>query len=946
MSQPLILANQVNSVAQGDVPGTASDQLVCKSYLADISAYTIYGPKAGQGPDDSKIPVYSDFKFSLGATNTGVFDIVDNQARQIVYFAAKTPLNEISWFRAYRYSDNQRFVYDNEPLSVPGLNPSETIAYIINCGTYFLTVYTSQNRTLIIDTNASSAWREWAIAYDMTSVASGHTNFALVSTASGDRILGISMATNTTTLNVYNSALSLLRSQVVLTYSTDLDPTDRAGLGRTVATTQNYDSGSGYVPGYRAVSFAWNKFTETFNYVWTSFNPYKNANNQTIDSGYGLTVSWNVPSTWIESGTGTPTNLIPIKNGTYRYNLLSDSTWDTDTGGMTTSYTSYGQNVTINVDEYSGQTTWVVHGTWDTASTGTNNRINASVVVKSYGSNLAGVINNSFQEGIPDGSYWSKRLEWGMINGSTLIMQPTSTRYGSRWVTAPFSTTSFTSAATTNDTLKLSSSTAQIDVDQGASVPTIVQQNFNPRYLGSTSVGGTPVRYWCRPGYLIHTETVLPTNQLQYTPTTVNVPALPASLGSITLDGTGGFAVVWNGSTSSPVVFCVVYAPNRYQYIAKWSGGSWGLATATEQSMFAINEGNTNRTDTLNLNEVLGSGVLTQSGKYLYSISLPIVGNTAQYANIFDTVANTGNSVSMSQFQPTNVNNPGQYQDFFPTAGEFRSFGYSSTFGYYLWSPNHEDYAAVIVSSRNVETGTTITEQQWIDGSVTRPQKFASTQAATGLVAYMIEFPILLGGYVTTTPEVALALEPNAVNYIYVTKDPSDTTSVTTYVSTQLTPPSFSRLLVAAVTTNATDVVSSLSYSYDGSGLPNYPGNAGKTLSNDGTQLVWVEASGVVRTETASTSIVATDNIGAVILNAANLTATIPNDSEIPVGAKVTVYVGGSFTNNKIAPASGVSLIWMGGGGGTGIRTLAGYAVAELRKLTPTTWGISGQGIS
>lgn len=946
MPNPLIRAHELNSVKRDNLPGTYDDPLVCKSYVDNLS-YTIYGPKVGQSHDDSRVPIYSDFTFSLGATRTASYDTVDNQTRQVMYFSATSTTNVVSWYRAHRYTNNQRYVFDNEPLSVPGLNPGERIIGILNVSTYYITALTSTNRTLIISTEASSVWREWVIAYDVTSLGSGTTNFGIIETDSGDRIVRLSYDTTGFTLDVYSNSLTLLRSQTLLTYTTDIDVTDYLGQGRTVSRV-GMDDFKVYTTSGKADSFAWNKYHETFHVKTQAYKPYNNAAGGVVEFGVSLSIAWSIPLSWFESGTGTLTNLITPKQGGYRYHQLNDSTWDTDTGGMNTNvdggFQTYGACSSLSVDEFSGQLLYNNRGTWDTSTVGQHFRINPSAMIKTIGTNILPVVDLSYNYGIPDGSYWSKMMYSQMIVGSTMMMTATSTRYGGRWVSTPFSTTSFSSVTAPNDTLKFDSTQAILDIDHGVGVPAIVAANFAIGLFGTTVSGSTPTRYWAMAGAAVHTETVLPDGSPVYTPTTLNLPALPATIGSVTLRANQkGTAYVWNGSTTTPRVWCVIYATDNLQYVILWTGGSWTLASTSPQSMLAINTGNSSRNDTQNWNEVRGSGLLTASGKYLFTVTVPVVGTSHEFFTIYDTTTNGTETRDCSNLLPTGVNNPGQYINFQSNSNMYRTFGYSTTFGYYHVVCNVEIYASAILSSRNVETGATITEQQWIDGSVARPQKFATVEAATGLVAYIVEYPIILGGYVVNTPEQPLGLAPNTVNYIYVSKDPSDTLTVDAWASTTLMPSSFSRILVAAVTTNATDVVSTVQYSYDGSGLPTYAGNTGKMLSNDGIQLVWQEAAGDFRTESSSTTLVAADTNGTVMMTGGT-SVTVQNDNAIPIGAKISVITTAAVS---LAQGSGVTIRWVGSGGGvSGNRSIAANSTIELRKITATMWYVYGNGIT
>jgi len=937
MTQPLIRANQINTVTIGGTAGSATDVLTSRTYVDDADFLT-YGPKAGQTSSDSIVPVYSDFKFALGSWGQAPMIFVDNQSRQVIYFTARSPIIGVAnLYRAYRYNENQSFIFDNAPIAPSFVSGGEVVQFVSNLGTNFITLITSTGRVLLVRTNGSSQYQDWTLLQDVTSIG-GTTNWALINTGLNERILRFTSATGTNaTLYVYDTSMNLLRQQVLIDYTNDVDITDHTGAGRTVSRIQ----GPGYTVGGLMCPFSWNRNTEAFNSVWHYFAPYSDASGAHED-GFGISIAWSIPKTWFDTGAGTPTNYITIKNGTYRYRQLSDDTWDTDTGGMSRYYGTSGFVDGFIVDEYSGQTYFSRRGTFESTTAGTFYKYTAGTILKTMGANTAGLQTLSFEVTIPDGSAWSKGLGAARIYDSTAVFNGGSVRYGNNSIAATFSTTSFTSGPTTNDTLKLDAPTAYIAPQNQPGIPTIVKNNWVNELHGSTMVGGSPVSYWAMPGSPIYTTTASGT-ALTYTATSVNVPVIPTTVSGINIASYS--QPVWNGSTSTPQVWFVVHAVDQKQYIATWSGSTWSLVGG-EQAATAVADGNTARGDTANLNYYTGGSILTASGKMLYHMTIPFIGGSNQYVNIFDTTNNTSTTYLANKFLPTGVNGTGQYGTYGASNISARTFGISSTFGYFMSMAEVSSASAVVVSSRNVETGTSITEVQWIDGSVSRPQKFYTVEAAVGLVAYLVEYPIFLGGYLTKTPTTSVSLLPNATNYIYVTKDTGSRTGVFVTVSTQLLPASFSRMLLAKIVTDAQAATSSTLYSYDGSGLPSYTSNDNKILSNDGTKLLWVEKSGTVRNTTTSTVISASDNNGVIIVSANNLTVTVPSDPSVPVGAKVTIYVG-SVTGNQLTFDPGMVLRWVGTGSGvTGNRSLAQYAVVELRKVSATDWLVHGQGIS
>jgi len=87
---------------------------------------------------------------------------------------------------------------------------------------------------------------------------------------------------------------------------------------------------------------------------------------------------------------------------------------------------------------------------------------------------------------------------------------------------------------------------------------------------------------------------------------------------------------------------------------------------------------------------------------------------------------------------------------------------------------------------------------------------------STGLVAYLQDTPIFLGGYYSTIPSQEIYLNPNSDNYIYFSRDKSDRTKVNINNFPKLmgdpTSIQFSRVLAGKITTDAANPTSQTLY--------------------------------------------------------------------------------------------------------------------------------------
>lgn len=937
MSGPLSMgANKITTTAVPTVPADVSN----KKYVDD-SDYLNFNPKAGLTSADSSVPIYSDFKFALGVWGSGSFTYVDRDSKQVIFYHAQSPTRMVRVFRAFRFSDNDTFVFDNDPVSLTFLTGDEYIRLMLNLGTYFAYVGLASaatgsiTRWLLVKTGGSSRWQDWSLGYDVTSIQSGNNNFALLQDSSGDRIMQVVYTGPTSTLNVYGPTLTVLRSQTLYTSATEIDPVDHTGNART-----GLNITFAYSPAGLAFPFTWDPSTQTLHQKNSGYYTYTQAG-VNVGQGFALSISWSVPRSWITSGVATPSNLIPIKNSTYRYSGYSDSTWDTDDGGMSISYGGSGQATSLVTDEYSGNIFMTSHNTFTSAEAGNIYRLaySAGKVYKTFGATIEPFIQNNFFVSMPDGSAWSKQIDpsYGLIINNNIQFVGFSTRYGSRLIGTTFSTTQFSSIARANDTLKLDAAAAILSPE--STWPAAVQTAIRPGAFSTVVVGGSPIAMWSAPGQVIYTASVSGATRT-FSPTAVSHPPIPATIDAIGDLSYAGNST-WNGSLGSPTIWALVRNATT-MYVAKWVAGVWTLSSAVFQQQ--LNDGNTNRGDAAYLAAAgVSASVLTEQGRWIFAINVPYTGGEAHF-----TCEHNVNTNVMAVFNWDKFNSPtaGTGLKEYTGAGGYggASFGYSSTFGYYAFRATSNYDSAYILSSKDVRgTGAAITEDQWFNNTGARYEVFVTTESATGLVAYLSEYPIFLGGYYTKIPTTSVTLLPSTVNYVYATKDPADRTTVNISVSAALLPSSFSRMRIAAITTNATQIVSMTTSNFDGIGLPDQSGNANKLLKTDGATLYWDDEYPNVRAYANGDIIAPSDNNG--FTSVGTMTINVP--ASLPIGFKTTIFVNAGSEVLTLVPTGGALVYWMGSGNGvSGTRNISAAGWVTLHKMSSNTWMIFGEKIS
>ncbi len=782
----------------------------------DAFDYLNYPPFAGV-LKENQVPVSSTFGMSQTMWSSSSFAWVDNTGKTVVFFVSDTPVSENFVFRAYRFNDTDPFIFDAEPVSATFLNPGEKVLVIANMGTNFAilrlattTVPETGTRYVMVKTGGSSKWQDWVFAYDVTSLmnpGTDRTNLFLLETTSGDRILQYRVPTGqgTAEIRVYDSSFTLLRTQEIYNRTADLTNIDQTAAGRTTPTGMTILN---YAPYGLSFPFTWNKFTETLHVKNHTY--YVQVTSTGANQGVGLSVdfAWSMPRTWIESGAGTPTNLIPVKSSGYRYHQLFDTTWDTDDGGMSVQWGGSGYASSVVTDEYSGNMTVMTKNYFNNVDVGIYRRLgyNSGFIYKTLGGNNTvanGRVQLAATYNAPDGSPWSKQMPgyWFQAIGNSVRLRATSTQYGAAFVHTTMSLTSFNSISRANDTIILDGGNFVV-TPTGA--PTSVGNNFYNGAFGVVVNGaGVPTYYHAMPGTTVYTITASGTSRT-YTDTGLVMPAMPATISGITVTS-HVYVVGWNGSIGSPIYWTLFRDPSNNVRMAKNIAGVWsvvGPSLLTAQ----ISAGNTNRGDTSNacsISNVSGQTVLTGNGRLLFTFIIPYTGSSGLFWASYNTTTDTEEVGNFTRFpQLTTVGKT--YRNNQAAA----SFGYTTDLGYYYAvAPDTQAHIRLASSKDLVGAGADLTEDQWFNNSAPQYELFVSTESATGLVAYTSSYPLFLGGFYSTVPAQAVTLQPSTDNYIYVTRDAVDRTLLTVTTDTTLLPSSNTRAVIAKVTTNATNVI-------------------------------------------------------------------------------------------------------------------------------------------
>jgi hypothetical protein len=807
-----------NSVA----PGAAGSRDL-KKYIDDFD-YTNADPKGGV-LTENQVPLYADFKFSIGGSGLGVFALSLEKNYPTIFFHATTPSGIISPFRAFKFNEQALWIFDSEPVVVNFATPTERVRAIYNMGTFFAYIQLVnkttdvETRRVLVKTNNSGKPAAWTLYLDVTAFVSTANLFLYVNPYGGldgttDLVTGISTLDRLLTLDlvdpmilkVYSipssggtAAPVLLRQQTVLDGATDVSFTDFGGGSRD-NTLNNYPSLPwGYSPFQPlCYPFTWNKFTEQLILVGCGFGTHKQGTGAGAQY-FGATISWKMPRSWILNGTGpAPTNLVPVNvNSTRRYNYFSDGTWNSSTGGMSNKYFTGGYAVGIATDENSryislaftihfGNTKYIYYRKWPAE--------------KEYPVIGGPIPDPVLSEDVPiiDESPWSKNLYGGagFIIGSHITLQVNSAKHGLfTAVSTDFSsgaTARFISQSGTDNAVKLNTLSWENEYARTAFTSTVLASpgwsgDFSYWHTGTTvKSDGTPVYYIARAGRRVFTVSVAGTpwdygakkatpQARTYTDAGISVPAMPTTISTIT-NIVAEPSCFWNGSTAAPVFWHIVRGTNPTVPAGLQATGT---PLATNMLYIAKCVGGTwsniygpfliagiavgNISWQRNINQWSLS-----NGSHLLTQSGIIMHSGIDVSVLGDTYFHylrfdTNTNTIVSEARSPLIKVPTAFGVPYGYGGT--SYGYSTVLGYYQMTGYTTYIAADIRSSKNIRNaalGTT-------DPDFTETQWFAGSgysigaicQGQVGLGVSIKPFPMLLGGYQINIADTLLPLLPN-----------------------------------------------------------------------------------------------------------------------------------------------------------------------------------------
>ena len=740
-----------------------------------------------------EIPVYADFTFSRKESVTPTPVMIDREDQEVMFVMATNGKVVPQLYRAVRSSNTQPFIFSNVGLRTPWMKATENTAamYSLSTNSTSIATYDSVTRTnkfYVIKINGSSDANTWTDYVDITSEyqIGGRTARSYMYDPASNRIIGMYITDDSKAwLRVLNMNLQPVRpDQMLMDIRLDMNWIDKTGAWAVVPNSQVY----GYT--LNTIPCTYDASSETLYFVGrvqAAVNSLQGGINSYVSAPFCS--SWSLPKSVLVNNTGAPANLLAYN----RENPAQYDAWDWNAigtfarigdAGFSIGFDDYYKAVYVNGNPY-----------WDNGAS--INIYKLSTPTRLANLNKA-VLDSHSTVAIPDASLWAKG-----VNQSMLLMGNTMQFCGSSSaaianIEAKVSTTQFATSNSPNDTFVILPNTEQ----KVRSIYTVEEadllENLN-RMCTVVTPAGLPLVYTCKgPGNPI-IQITQGVDRKHFIPTGVTLPDFPAN------SYVWYFSWGWDGNIASPTFYYHAAPLNQpvettnYSRVVKYHAGVWTESPTIPAKDF-WDASKANR----------GTAVLGWSFGTTYTQS-------SQKLGFGFVVGNSGGvyqPVIMTMKSDMTISNRIALDDPYLQSGVANAFmiGYHESYGYYAGNASLSlggGKAANFRTSKNFGVDAqSYTEVEFFEQSKYF-LRYITIAPATGLIAYVLPYPLLLGGYFSYIPKTDVVLEPNSVNYIYLRRSPTDSTKIVVLVlQNQLLPNSFSRVLAAKVTTNATSVVS------------------------------------------------------------------------------------------------------------------------------------------
>jgi len=745
-----------------------------KEYV-DTMDYLPLKPKIGLQDDDSYANIIGSFDFSVRAYNT-VYPIHDSMGREVAYISAYNGVSSTPQvYLGYRMTDNQKFTFLPTPLRPGHLAANEVMDKVIGLGNewIFYVVHntdTDTYQTWLAKTDGSSTPGDWTGHINVTSIiAPGNwENLAPIYIPSQDVIVVTSSSSATQIqVAVYKSNLTSVTSAYILAQVDEI-------LGYSGLVQYNSLGRRGRLAAF------YDEKNEQLNVFYPIWMISQLPGESLLQTERTIYLPYKIPSGFLQTGTGTPAlQLVPV----------TDYNWATLGKGLFLSVAgTANRDLTIVVDSFASATyfCWAQkgHACYLYRLATTSGPTDSQIYLQDPQVHL------NFQP--PDPCPWAKQITMPayFMNG-VLYNRGVSEKYGTAYYA-----TEVEDKLLADNYLKFKTGSWWLPSNEEENSFQFFSNNMSFYRASQTETKwffhfgqNTVIREVLVETSFTGTDGRTYKGRRTANNTAYTIPAIP--------------------SNYEYKQCCPDIARNVIYYIVAdkvaadtlRQGYIFVLVYDMSTGVFAEYRDMPTEWDALCASsyEQQADGAALM---YVYTSMLVDVDGSVYFGI---RGKKPGDSISNGTYRIDRTSTPiVSHCDFDQKRTDGSFLGYDSLLGYFGQIYDSTEYSrGIIKASKNIVTGETKTRAQFFGGDCYTYNIGRDT--GIGLIAYDLGTPILIGGYFSTTPEGEIYLAPNAVNYIYYSRDGADRDKVNIEVQTRKIggEKAFNRVLVAEITTDS-----------------------------------------------------------------------------------------------------------------------------------------------
>ena len=756
-----------------DITSTDSADNPVKKYIDNMDKLNL-SPKVGY-LDEKTVPLFASYSMNYIARNSkNFYPISDSYGREVVYIRASTgaPGAADRVFKGTRISTIDKFVIENIPIKASYMGPNDYITNTLAVGADYIIytcVFNGKSCSHLVKTYGSSNPNLWKEYVDITSitdqgVGGGMQYFSDFKTIATYHTSGSGQQFKLTVKVFKESDKSLIKSVDVINFFNDFKAP--ADMPFASSAGQGYDN----LWMYDAGSACYVRKTQKFVFMGRmGLNSY-NSNRTPQHTAKVFSWVYSVPQSFFQSGEGGFTRVLKDDYHIGLYNMLGENDISSKLWGTTMmtydEYEDVFRVVSLNRDDHVAQI--FTHAVKDA-----NEPVDKWYGVEGAPSSVT----------TPDAMPWGKKVR-GLFTLFGKLMAYSGNATG--WTTSIIEP-------------QKSSVANVVECIPGRSA-TLDWNGFNINAICSQRIGNTMYYYYPSGNKILR----LNLNGTRVEGAEAGYPEMPTSRPN----GVNLVRMISYNQNTRVFTYLAadtVAGKENYPCFCTYSVATGAWAVYRDYSKFSPE-----LTSYFAQNWAVRKACQTDPQGVTFTdtdgtVSIMLYFHYGNWAR-----------ERILTFNPSNGTVTGGKINFSDGWG-YRVLDWSSNYGY---TAGYQDWSEALKGMRLGKdfyngAGAEKSREEVFNGSSYSISFGVSS--ASGLVAYLSEMPIFLGGYFSVCDAREITLMPNSDNYVYLSRDRVDRQKINIYVKKkqfgQDGETAFNRILVARIRTNSANAIETQYYS-------------------------------------------------------------------------------------------------------------------------------------